>query len=65
MAVPLLVAARAAFVVAKEVYRHRDLAGAVSGEEDPRAIIMSARDPNVPARRLLSSVLRRRQQRLL
>jgi hypothetical protein len=62
MAVPLLplaVAAARAFGVsagaaragalAAAAYRHRGLAGAISGDEDPRAIIMAARDESVPA----------------
>jgi hypothetical protein len=56
---PLLVAGARAFGVsaaaaragslAATAYRHRDLVGAISGDEDPRAIIMAARDPDVPA----------------
>jgi hypothetical protein len=51
MAVPLLIAARAAFVIGKEFYKHRTLAKPVlSGfEEDPRGIVRDAMDPDIPA----------------
>jgi hypothetical protein len=57
--IPLAVAAARAFGVsagaaragglAYSAFKHRGLVGAISGDEDPRAIIMAARDESVPA----------------
>jgi hypothetical protein len=48
MVAPALITAGRLALAAEKIYRRRDLLKPLSGEEDARAIIDAARDPDVP-----------------
>jgi hypothetical protein len=49
MVAPALITAARLALAAEKIYRRRDLLKPLGGEEDPRAIVRDAMDPDIPA----------------